>query len=89
MSSPAPGGQRTDLKRRNNAKAKANAQSQQPTSTRSAGYGGSSANLLKLYTDEAQGLRVDPLVVLFLAVGFIFSVIALHVIAKLTGKFTS
>jgi len=44
---------------------------------------------LKLYTDEAQGLRVDPLVVLFLAVGFIFSVIALHVIAKLTGKIIS
>ncbi|CCH41426.1 hypothetical protein BN7_967 [Wickerhamomyces ciferrii] len=89
MSSPAPGGQRTDIKRRNNAKSKAQSQQQTPTSSRSAGFGGSSANLLKLYTDEAQGLKVDPLVVLFLAVGFIFSVIALHVIAKLTGKFTS
>lgn len=45
--------------------------------------------MLKLFTDEAQGLRVDPLVVLFLAVGFIFSVIILHVFAKVTGKFTS
>ncbi|ODV76507.1 SEC61-beta family protein, partial [Cyberlindnera jadinii NRRL Y-1542] len=84
--SAAPGGQRTDIKRRNNAKAKAQAQSQTPTSTRSAGFGGSSASLLKLYTDEAQGLRVDPLIVMFLAVGFIFSVIALHIVAKLTGK---
>jgi protein transport protein SEC61 subunit beta len=86
MSSPAPGGQRTDLKRRNNAKSKAQSQQQTPTSTRAAGFGGSSSSLLKLYTDEAQGLRVDPLVVLFLAVGFIFSVIVLHVLAKVTGK---
>lgn len=42
--------------------------------------------MLKLFTDEAEGLNVDPLVVLFLSVGFIFSVIALHVIAKVTGK---
>lgn len=86
QSSPAPGGQRTDVKRRANAKSKAQAQSQTPTSTRSAGFGGSSSSLLKLYTDEAQGLRIDPLAVLVLAVVFIFSVIALHVIAKLTGK---
>lgn len=55
-------------------------------STRSAGFGGSSASLLKLYTDEAQGLKVDPLVVLFLAVAFLLSVIALHVVAKLAAK---
>ena len=60
-----------------------------PLSTRAAGAGGSSATMLKLFTDEAQGLGVDPLVVLFLAVGFIFSVIVLHVLAKITGKFTS
>lgn len=60
-----------------------------PLSTRAAGAGGSSSSMMKLFTDEAQGLRVDPLVVLFLAVGFIFSVIILHVFAKLTGKFTS
>ncbi|KAH3664435.1 hypothetical protein WICMUC_005820 [Wickerhamomyces mucosus] len=84
----APGGQRTELKRRNNAKSKAQSQqAQQPTSTKSAGFGGSSSSLLKLYSDEAQGLKVDPLVVLILAVGFIFSVIALHVIAKLTSRF--
>ena len=45
--------------------------------------------MMQLFYDEAQGFRVDPLVVLFLAVGFIFSVIILHVFAKITGKFTS
>ncbi|CCC70346.1 hypothetical protein NCAS_0E02760 [Naumovozyma castellii] len=42
--------------------------------------------IFKIYSDEANGLKVDPLVVLFLAVGFIFSVVALHVISKLTSK---
>ena len=43
-------------------------------------------SILKIFSDEATGLRVDPLVVLFLAVGFIFSVVALHVISKVAGK---
>lgn len=43
-------------------------------------------SILKIYSDEAKGLRVDPLVVLFLAVGFIFSVVGLHVISKLASK---
>ena len=37
--------------------------------------------MLKLYTDESPGLRVDPVVVLVLSLGFIFSVVGLH------GKF--
>ncbi|ODV58855.1 SEC61-beta family protein [Ascoidea rubescens DSM 1968] len=86
MSTAVPGGQRTLAKRRAAQDKKA---SQTPASTRSVGAGGSSATMLKLYTDEAQGLRVDPLVVLFLAVGFIFSVIGLHVISKLATKFFS
>lgn len=45
-----------------------------------------SNSILKIYSDEAKGLRVDPLVVLFLAVGFIFSVVGLHVISKITSK---
>ncbi|KAH3677252.1 hypothetical protein WICPIJ_009019 [Wickerhamomyces pijperi] len=78
------------MKRRANAKSKAQSQaSQAPTSNRAAGIEGSSSSLLKLYTEETQGLKVDPLIVLVLAVGFIFSVIALHIIAKLTGKFIS
>ena len=31
-----------------------------------------------LYTDESPGLKVDPVVVLVLSLGFIFSVVALH-----------
>lgn len=34
--------------------------------------------MLRLYTDESPGLKVDPMVVLFLSLGFIFSVVALH-----------
>ena len=45
--------------------------------------------MMKLFTDEAQGLRVDPLVVLISAVGFIFSVIMHACFAKITGKFSS
>ncbi|ODQ81530.1 hypothetical protein BABINDRAFT_11660 [Babjeviella inositovora NRRL Y-12698] len=86
-SAVAPGGARTAAKRKATADRKATAATQTPTSTRAAGAGGSSSTMLKLYTDEAQGLRVDPLVVLFLAVGFIISVVVLHVIAKMTGKF--
>ncbi|CCF60525.1 hypothetical protein KAFR_0K01710 [Kazachstania africana CBS 2517] len=86
MSTTPPGGQRTLQKRRQAQSAKEKQTKQTPTSTRAAGHGGSSSSILKIYTDEANGLRVDPLVVLFLAVGFIFSVVALHVISKVTGK---
>lgn len=77
------------MKRKSVADKKSKESKEMPLSTRAAGAGGSSATMLKLFTDEAQGLRVDPLVVLFLAVGFIFSVILLHVFAKVTGKLTS
>lgn len=82
---PPPGGHRTLQKRRQAQAVKEKQQSQTPTSTRSAGFGGSSNTILKIFTDEANGLHVDPLVVLFLAVGFIFSVMALHLIAKMSG----
>jgi hypothetical protein len=32
----------------------------------------------ELYTDDSPGLKVDPVVVLVLSVGFIVSVVALH-----------
>ncbi|PWW75068.1 Pre protein translocase Sec Sec61-beta subunit [Tuber magnatum] len=57
-----------------------------PASTRAAGAGGSSSTMLKLYTDESPGLKVDPVVVLGLSLGFIFSVVAMHVIAKISRK---
>ena len=60
--------------------------------------------MLRLYTDESQGLKVDPVVVLVLSLGFILSVVALHselagsgstfvadrstVIAKITKRFS-
>ena len=81
-----PGGQRTLQKRRQAQSNKDKQLNKTPTSARSAGVDGSSNSILKIYTDEANGLRVDPLVVLFLAVGFIFSVVALHVLTKVTGK---
>lgn len=34
--------------------------------------------IIELYTDESPGLKVDPVVVLVLSVGFIISVVALH-----------
>lgn len=34
--------------------------------------------LAELYTDESPGLKVDPVVVLVLSLGFIFSVVAMH-----------
>lgn len=34
--------------------------------------------ITELYTDESPGLKVDPVVVLVLSVGFIISVVALH-----------
>ncbi|VVT53113.1 uncharacterized protein SAPINGB_P003410 [Magnusiomyces paraingens] len=88
-SSAVPGGPKSTLKRRANQERQAAAANERPTSTRSAGAGGSSSTMLKLYTDEASGLRVDPMVVMVMALGFIFSVVALHVIAKLSNKFFS
>lgn len=83
MAAPAPpGGQRTLQKRRYAKNAKKEASKKTPTSARSAGFDGSSASILKIFTDEADGFRVDPLVVMFMAVGFVFSVIVLHVLAR-------
>lgn len=86
-SSSVPGGPKSALRRRANQERQAASAAEGPASTRSAGAGGSSNTLLKLYTDEAPGLSVDPVVVMVMAVGFIFSVVALHVIAKLSAKF--
>ncbi|CCE63793.1 hypothetical protein TPHA_0F03120 [Tetrapisispora phaffii CBS 4417] len=79
MSTP-PGGQRTVAKRAKAQASKGKADAKQPENQQ----GGNS--ILKIYSDEANGLRVDPLVIIFLAVGFIFSVVALHIIAKFTSK---
>ena len=78
-SSPlTPGGPRAAMRRRAAADHKETLRNARPSSTRSAGAGGSSGTMLKLYTDESPGLRVDPVVVLVLSLGFIFSVVGLH-----------
>ncbi|KAF3069737.1 Sec61beta family-domain-containing protein [Daldinia bambusicola] len=89
-SSPAPpGGARTAIRRRAAADQKEKIANARPSSTRAAGAGGSSSTMLRLYTDESPGLKVDPVVVLVLSLVFIFSVVALHVIAKITRRFSS
>ncbi|KAG8830819.1 Arf guanine nucleotide exchange factor sbh1 [Serendipita sp. 411] len=59
-----------------------------PNSTRSAGAGGSSNTMLKLYTDDSPGLRVDPFVVLILSLSFIGSIFFLHISAKIIRSFS-
>lgn len=76
-SSP-PGGPRSAIRRRAAADHKETVKNARPSSTRAAGAGGSSGTMLRLYTDESPGLKVDPMVILFLSLGFIFSVVALH-----------
>ncbi|KFA65577.1 hypothetical protein S40285_04358 [Stachybotrys chlorohalonatus IBT 40285] len=89
-SSPSiPGGPRTAIRRRAAADQKEKIANARPSSTRAAGAGGSSSTMLRLYTDESPGLKVDPVVVLVLSLVFIFSVVALHIIAKITRRFSS
>ncbi|KAL1731319.1 hypothetical protein EV714DRAFT_249068 [Schizophyllum commune] len=59
-----------------------------PASSRAAGAGGSSSTMLKLYTDDSPGWRVEPHVVVVLAVSFIASIFFLHISAKLIKAFT-
>src|ERR1700761_7360640 len=73
-----PGGPRSAIRRRAAADHKESVKNARPTSTRAAGAGGSSGTMLRLYTDESPGLKVDPMVIMFLSLGFIFSVVALH-----------
>ncbi|KAL9104159.1 MAG: hypothetical protein Q9163_000858 [Psora crenata] len=84
-----PGGPKTAIRRKAAADRADKAANARPTSTRAAGAGGSTSTMLRLYTDESPGLKVDPVVVLVLSLGFIFSVVALHIIAKITRRFSS
>ncbi|KAG8919565.1 Arf guanine nucleotide exchange factor sbh1 [Tulasnella sp. 418] len=59
-----------------------------PNSTRAAGAGGSSNTMLRLYTDDSPGLRVDPFVVMILSLSFIGSIFFLHISAKVIRYFT-
>ncbi|KAF7324668.1 Protein transport protein Sec61 subunit beta [Mycena kentingensis (nom. inval.)] len=59
-----------------------------PNSSRAAGAGGSSNTMLKLYTDDSPGLRVDPFIVLILSLSFIGSIFFLHISAKIIRSFS-
>lgn len=79
---PPPGGHRTLQRRRAAQSAREKQAKQTPASTRQAGHGGSSNSVLALFTEELDGIKVDPLVVLFMAVGFVFSIISLHALYR-------
>ncbi|KAI0033104.1 Sec61beta family-domain-containing protein [Vararia minispora EC-137] len=64
-------------------------QASKPNSARAAGAGGSSNTMLKLYTDDSPGLRVDPFIVLVLSLSFIASIFFLHISAKIIRAFSS
>ncbi|CAK4030687.1 transport Sec61 subunit beta [Lecanosticta acicola] len=87
--SKPPGGPATAIRRKAAADRADKVANARPTSTRSAGAGGSSSTMLRLYTDESPGLKVDPFVVMVLSIGFIISVVMLHIIAKFTKRFSS
>lgn len=88
-SSQPPGGPKAAIRRRAAADQRDKVANSRPSSTRAAGAGGSSSTMMRLYTDESPGLKVDPVVVLVLSLVFIFSVVALHVIAKITRKLST
>ncbi|KAG0260097.1 hypothetical protein BG011_002116 [Mortierella polycephala] len=46
--------------------------------------GPSTSGMMRIYTDDSPGIRVDPVVVLVLSLAFIASVFALHIYGKLT-----
>lgn len=87
-SPPIPGGVRSIIRRRAAQSQSLKEASSRPAGTRAAGAGGSSGTMLRLYTDDAPGLKVDPLVVLVLSIAFVGSVFALHIIAKIVTKFS-
>ncbi|KAF8502398.1 Sec61beta family-domain-containing protein [Gautieria morchelliformis] len=59
-----------------------------PNSSRAAGAGGSSNTMLRLYTDDSPGLRIDPFIVLVLSLSFIASIFFLHIAAKIIRSFS-
>ncbi|KAH7097301.1 Pre protein translocase Sec Sec61-beta subunit [Auriculariales sp. MPI-PUGE-AT-0066] len=67
---------------------RASAAPNKPNSARAAGAGGSSNTMLKLYTDDSPGLRVDPFIVLVLSLSFIASIFFLHISAKIIRSFS-
>lgn len=86
--STVPGGPKAAMRRRANQERKASS-NDRANSTRGAGAGGSSNTLLKLYTEESPGLSMDPVVVLVAALVFVFAVVSMHVIGKISTKLSA
>jgi protein transport protein SEC61 subunit beta len=70
------------LKKRNSQGSSGNLTS--PADGRRSGAGGSTAQMMRMYTDDAPGLKVDPITVLVFSLMFIGAVFVLHI----WGKFT-
>ncbi|KAI9308644.1 Sec61beta family-domain-containing protein [Cunninghamella echinulata] len=52
------------------------------TASRGPMPGGSTSSMMRIYSDDSPGLRVDPVVVLVLSLTFIASVFGLHIVGK-------
>mmetsp|Transcript_25579 Transcript_25579/g.55724 ORF Transcript_25579/g.55724 Transcript_25579/m.55724 type:complete len:90 (-) Transcript_25579:1719-1988(-) len=52
---------------------------------RSGGAGGKQAASMNYYTDDSPGLKISPVVVISMSIGFIVFVTILHVVGKLRG----
>ncbi|KXN71377.1 Pre protein translocase Sec Sec61-beta subunit, partial [Conidiobolus coronatus NRRL 28638] len=70
-------GPRRNIRKRATAKDNSGNQAQGP----------STQSMLRLYSDDSPGLKVDPVVVLVLSLVLIASVFALHIYGKLTKAF--
>ncbi|DBA90952.1 hypothetical protein WJX77_008542 [Trebouxia sp. C0004] len=56
------------------------------TSTRGGGAGGLRQGVTNFYTDESPGIKVSPVAVMILSLGFIAFVTLLHIVGKLRGN---
>ncbi|ORY88204.1 Pre protein translocase Sec Sec61-beta subunit [Leucosporidium creatinivorum] len=84
-----PGATGPQIRRRAAALASNKKEIDAPNSPRAAGAGGSSSTMMRLYTqDDNPGLKVDPVIVLSLAVVFVFSVVSLHLFTKVIRYFS-
>eukprot|EP00518_Triparma_eleuthera_P003320 CAMPEP_0182452866 /NCGR_PEP_ID=MMETSP1319-20130603/177_1 /TAXON_ID=172717 /ORGANISM="Bolidomonas pacifica, Strain RCC208" /LENGTH=96 /DNA_ID=CAMNT_0024650745 /DNA_START=8 /DNA_END=298 /DNA_ORIENTATION=+ len=82
LARPPSGG---PMARRRTTAPRATSGARQASAPRVGGPGGSTAGVLKFYTDDSPGFKVGPQTVLIMSLVFIGLVVALHV----AGKFRS
>lgn len=56
-----------------------------PTRSAGAGSGRLKESVMAFYTDDSPGLKIPPVVVIVMSLGFILFVTVLHIIGKLRG----